>query len=515
MSAAANDKPLPAAATTPLRADSLAVGVAVLFSLAIAQRVVGLVRSVLFCRLLPDDQLGTWSLALSFLLLAAPLAVLGLPGSFGRYAERYRQRGQLAAFLRRTMLVIGVLSLLAVTAVCLARKPIAWLVFGDSGQAGLMLTAGIALLSVIGVNCVVDLLTALRQVRMVSLVQFAHSIVFAAVGLGLLFATPLGAAAVVVAYAAGSLAGMLVAVPALAGIWRSTREESASDALGGQDLWSRLLPFAGWIWVANLLTNLFEMADRYMIVHFAPGSARHVQALVGQYHSSRVLPLLMVAAAGMLATVVLPYLSHDWEAGRREQVSRRLNTVLKLTGLAVFFGGAVLLAAAPLVFAWALDGRYNDGLAVLPWTTAYAAWFGISLVATNYLLCAERARLANIALFAGLAINIALNLALLPLLGLIGAVLATAAANAAALALVFYFSRMSGMTVERGTLLCAALPLLLGFGGWSAVPGVLITAWIALRTDWIFTATQRDDVRQLWQDTLTQWLRRPRTTVSS
>ena len=48
-------------------------------------------------------------MAFGFLMLAAPLVVLSLPGTFGRYVERYRQQGQLRSFLRRTALVCAAL----------------------------------------------------------------------------------------------------------------------------------------------------------------------------------------------------------------------------------------------------------------------------------------------------------------------------------------------------------------------------------------------------------------------
>ena len=84
------------------------------------QRGVGFLRSILFCGMLTDDALGRWSLALSFLLLAAPLAVLGLPGSFGRYVEYYRRRGQLRTFLWRTSWVTFAMAAVGTAVVLLA-----------------------------------------------------------------------------------------------------------------------------------------------------------------------------------------------------------------------------------------------------------------------------------------------------------------------------------------------------------------------------------------------------------
>jgi O-antigen/teichoic acid export membrane protein len=82
--------------------DRLAVGMAYLLALSILQRAVGLLRNVLVCRVLSPEELGRWNLAFAFLMLAGPLAVLGLPGTFGRYVEHFRSRGRLRLFLRRT-----------------------------------------------------------------------------------------------------------------------------------------------------------------------------------------------------------------------------------------------------------------------------------------------------------------------------------------------------------------------------------------------------------------------------
>src|SRR6476620_12148408 len=93
------------------RPDSLAASIAVLLIANLVQRTVGFGRGILFCRWLSPEELGEWEMAYSFLLLAAPVVVLGLPGSFGRYLERYRQRGQLRTFLRRATIWTALLTI--------------------------------------------------------------------------------------------------------------------------------------------------------------------------------------------------------------------------------------------------------------------------------------------------------------------------------------------------------------------------------------------------------------------
>jgi O-antigen/teichoic acid export membrane protein len=246
-----------------------------------------------------------------------------------------------------------------------------------------------------------------------------------------------------------------------------------------RELWSRMLPLAAWIMVINLLWNLFDVVDRYMIVHLMPGTAGDhgymVPALaeVGNYRSSRVLPLLLSSITVMVAGALLPHLSHDWEAGRRQRVSDRLNLFLKIWALLLLAGAAAVLFIAPELFRVGFQGKLSGGLAVLPWTLTYCTWFGLSMLLQTYLWCAERASLASLVALLGVAVNVALNLLWLPRMGLLGAVLATAAANGVALLLMAALSRRFGFHVHRGTLVGLILPISIPLGPW---PVLLVLA---------------------------------------
>ena len=98
--------------------------------MTVLQRLVGFGRGIAFCRWLDPEQLGQWDVAFGFINLAAPLAVLGLPGSFGRYFEYYRQRGQVRLFLRRATALCVVSALAAVAVVALGRQWFSVLIFG-------------------------------------------------------------------------------------------------------------------------------------------------------------------------------------------------------------------------------------------------------------------------------------------------------------------------------------------------------------------------------------------------
>jgi O-antigen/teichoic acid export membrane protein len=149
------------------------------------------------------------------------------------------------------------------------------------------------------------------------------------------------------------------------------------------------------------------------------------------------------------------------------------------------------LFGAPLVFDWALNGKYTDGWRVLPATMAYCVWFGLLTVFVNYLWCHERPGLACLSVGVGLVLNVVLNYAWLPRWGLSGAVLATAVSNFASLACVCGFCHLLGMTISRGIVVALVLPACLGCGKWTALAIFSGVTWHGCQYGWLFTESER------------------------
>ncbi|HMO85534.1 MAG TPA: oligosaccharide flippase family protein, partial [Lacipirellulaceae bacterium] len=305
-----------------MQADTLAASVVILLAATIVQRSVGFGRSVLYCRWLTPEALGEWEMVYSFLMLAAPLAVLGVPGSFGRYVEHFRQRGHLRTFLRRTTVWTALCTLAALAAIEWFAPQVARLLFGQPEMAGLVRGIGLCLAAVILHHTLTALLAALRLYRIVSAMNFAQSMLFAGISLGLMWTAPT-VANIVIGYCVACLAA---SVGALAWAWPALIHlEPSTERLGHGVFWSKLLRFAFFVWASNLLAQLFAVVDRYMLVHCSGLTPSEALDLVGHYHSSRVIPLLLVSVAELLSGMIMPHLSHDWEAGRHDQVGRRLS----------------------------------------------------------------------------------------------------------------------------------------------------------------------------------------------
>jgi O-antigen/teichoic acid export membrane protein len=234
-----------------------------------------------------------------------------------------------------------------------------------------------------------------------------------------------------------------------------------------------------------------------MLKHFSALEPVTADALVGQYYTSRVFPLLLVSVALMFASSLLPHLIRDWEAGRHEIAMQSINRAVKVTAVGFTVGAAMLLFAAPIIFTWAFGGKYDAGLTVLPGTLVYCVWFSMIFFANRYLLCAENAKAGSIAFGVGLAANIALNYFLAPRFGLAGVVFATGVANAVALAITYGVSWRAGMQWDRGIVFATVLPLALCLGGWHALAVSMLACFVGWRGGWLFVETEKEALSEM------------------
>jgi O-antigen/teichoic acid export membrane protein len=460
----------------------------ILIIATIIQRSIGFGRGVLFCRWLSPEMLGQWEMAYSFLLLFAPLAVLGIPGSYGRYLEHYRQRGQLRLFLRRTGIWTAVCSAVAITILLAFAPQFSNLVFGTDGSTSSIYAVAACLTAVILHHTLTSLFTAMRLFRVVTIMNFLQSILFAGLTLALL-TTHVSVLSIVGGY---GFACLIASLWAIWWVWPGiTARQDTPTHIPHLAFWSRLLRFALFVWATNLLSHLFAVVDRAMIIHCSGLDPDIALEQVGHYHSSRIVPLLLVSFADLLSGLIMPHLSHDWELGHHEEVGRKLNLSVKLTGLGMHAVGVCVLLFSPFMFGVILQGRYNDGLAVLPWTLAACVISGIYVVAQNYLWCAEHPRLAALPLAIGLLINVILNLFMIPAWGLHGAVVATGIATIFCLAIILILSYKHGMKLDLGTWLICATPITLV---WGVTPSTIAFAGVmalALISNLVFDSNER------------------------
>jgi O-antigen/teichoic acid export membrane protein len=474
--------------------DTLATGVMFALGLTVLQRLLGFVRGILFCRWMTPEELGQFSLLSGGLMMLAPLAVLGLPGTFGRFVEHYTQAGQLHAYLARIGRVSLVMTLGLASLMVLLPEFFGWLLLGETEHPHLIwLTAG-CLLAVAWCNYLTSLVEALRQVRLASLMRFVISTTFLIGGLGLLWGLTARTEPALFAFGLSSLLGALPA-------WwylrqRSSVIKASSRPLPGRELWLRVLPFAAWWWFSNLLHNSYELADRYLLIWFSKLGVAEVQAAVGQLHSAKVLPVLVVNVAGMLSGMLLPFLSAALVRGEPEQASKQLNWTLKLAAVALVGINHLILCTAPWLFGQLLQGRYAEGLELLPLATAGCSWMCLMTVSQDWLWARERGKLAVLALGCGLVVTLVIGGLSIPTHGAWGSLLATLFGSLTSLGLVAWFNEQTGCHHDRGVWIGFLLPLLALVGPGLGACGVVLVVYLALQTNWYFSGPERQQLAE-------------------
>ncbi|MFO1063359.1 MAG: lipopolysaccharide biosynthesis protein [Pirellulales bacterium] len=473
--------------------DSFLLGLSVMLIVNMLQRLIGLVRNISFCQVLTDDALGHWAMANSFFIIGAPLVVLGLPGAFGKFVEVYRLRGQLGNYLRMTGMISAVGMGTAAGMMILNPEFFSWLVFNETGSMSVIFWLAVTLFSVTCFNTVNELVSALREVRVVSIMQFVNSVGFAILGGVALSMNP----SWIVLLPAYSLACILGVLPGIWVIWiRRNLLNNQGPTLDIREIGTRVLPFAAILWCNNLLTNLFELADRYMLLHLSPGGAEVGQALAGQYHCSRIIPNLLTSLAMLMCGILLPYLSADWEQGKKDRVEQRLNGSLQFVAVGFTLVSIAALLVAPWLFNYYLVGRYSAAQSIMPQVLLQCIWLSLFLVAQAYLFCIERGRQIIWIQLLGLGLNLTLNYFLIRHWALAGAVTSTSIAYGVVIAMMIWRMSREGTRLGWNTTLICFVPatLVLGPIAASAAIGLLIV--IASRTDWIFDDEDRARVDQ-------------------
>ncbi len=467
--------------------DSLASGLSYSLITNIVQRGIGFLRNIALCYFLTDRELGFWALASTFFVLAAPLSVLGLPGCFGKFIEFFRVRGQFSTFVKQASIgsLFGSVLLLLLLVIFHRRSSV--LVFGTELSASTMFIVAVVLLLVTAFNFVTELLSGLRQPRIVSRMLLVNSLVFTVASIAICFIRP-SWESLVFAFGISALAGLLPATTLRQRLREyDETENGSSDPLG---IWRRIFPFAISVWMMNALANSFDVVDRYMILNFITDSAV-AHGVLGQLHSAKLLPALLVSLAMVVGGMLLPYLSAEWEKSNRAQVNAMMELTLKLGAFFCSCFAVATVVTAPILFRWIWAGRYSVGESMLSLVIACSSWASLTFLVQNYLWCIEKSKWITGSIAFSLAGNIALNGWMIPRWGLLGAVLATTIATLAHFAIIVWLSHRSGCRFSGSAIFLSLLPICVLISGYFAaiiLAGIVV---LAGRTSWFLTQDEK------------------------
>jgi len=331
--------------------------------------------------------------------------------------------------------------------------------------------------------------TGRRLTRVVFRVQFTQTLLFACLCLLSFQLFTASATAVIVSYFLSCFFGICIAAS-------YAFLEKETDGFGEESeekvsIWQKILPFAVWVWISNALFNLFAVCDRLLLVNFHPNKQLDVQVLVGQYHTACIFPLLLMSLGAMAGSMLIPYLSKDWESGNRDSVTERMNLMLKAIGLLCMFASIGILLFAPLLFGGLWKDKFALGESLLPITLGYSSLAAMNFLAQKYFWCIEKTWLSSSTLLVGLVFNFVIGLALIGPYGIEGVVASTLVSHAVVMIGVLVLCNQYGLKIDFGVFVIAAALLSICFGATVAIICFAILVVVAIFTPLLFADSQK------------------------
>lgn len=394
---------------TAKRNSSISSHVAALIAARVVAGAISAVTAILLPRALGVEVYGQYGIAIGLAGMLVVLSDLGITTSFARYLAE-------GTIDRSTMTKVGawrVGSALLAALGLLGFGLIVQLGWLDSGSgkhdmvpAFLYLSAALILSnSLFGVAN--GLLPTMRKLRMQFIIMVAQPVI-ELVGMIAALQFAFGARGVIVA---STVAGLTMGIVGVAAVYMSLPKSGGATSARSVGAYS--LP----MFVVFVCFSVFGQIDQLVIWAF------HGSTVVAGYILCWKLITLMHLPGLAVGTVVAPRLVGAGDAGRA--------TYMRWLGmLAILYGGmtAIAVSLSPVLIPYALGNAWADSTPIFVSLALYSFLLGLAphvTITANFLGGAgRRVRLSIVTL----VLNLALDLALVPSMGVYGAAIGTSVA---------------------------------------------------------------------------------------
>lgn len=376
-----------------------------------ANQAVAILLVPIYARALGPAGLGITSVVNSTLSLSLMLASLALPQAFFRwYLSEARDDRERAHILATTLTIRLIASLLALAAVSVAVIPLTGGLYGDLDLLPVFLLVGPILLFDSLVSVPLSFLRGQRRPKPYAAISFTRALLGSALIVALVVALGLGVMGVVLgsAIAAGGTAAL-----AFGYLWRQGRLRLTWDGA----LMRQMLAFGLPLVPASVAGWTLNLSDRYILQVFTDAEAVGVYAL--GYTAGLVVNALAVQPFG------LAWGAAFWEVDKRPDARQAFSRVML-----AFVGGAGLAALALAIFGTdalrlLVGPEFELSRFVIPFSAFAYVLYGVYLIGGAGLHIARQTRWVPITMGVAAVASVAMNLALIPVLGLFGAATST------------------------------------------------------------------------------------------
>lgn len=351
---------------------------------------------------------GLWEAFAVLVALVAPVAWMGLRSGFTRYSAGIEDRRTLSANFHAVLLVVVPAALALGALEGLASPLLAREFFSADPLAYPLLRIAAGLVAVESIRMIVmEFYRATLRIRALGVLEACQRSAELTV-----ITVVLWRGGTVVGCATGVLAVRIVAVAvAYTGAVRAVGWERPD--------FSRLLPYM--TFGLPLLTNEFlgrvlKVADRFVIGRY------WTMDDVGLYAVPANLAMVFTLYTSTLQVWMYPHLSGLWNQGKKQEAVDTLSRALRFYTLLALPTLAGLTALGPLAISMVADPQTAvQTVAILPLVGAGLMLYGVAALTLYALTLVERTAMISVLLCGTVAVNLTLNVALVPRLGITGA----------------------------------------------------------------------------------------------
>jgi len=180
---------------------------------------------------------------------------------------------------------------------------------------------------------------------------------------------------------------------------------------------------------------MVNSSDRYVIVHYLGLEQAGIYSAA--YRLGQVLKLLVQP----ISFVLLPLVSRMWGAGQRDQVRRYMAQSLKYYVLLAAPASAGLIILGPSLLRFLGTGAFSVSQGLIAALVVGIFFVGLYQIYVYILFLQERTKLLPAIFLLVAALNLGLNILLVPVIGILGAALTTCLSYFVQFAIVYWYTR--------------------------------------------------------------------------
>ena len=370
----------------------------------------GFILLPILTKALGAELYGTWALISVTMSLLAPLCTLELGFAIVRFLGAEKDKGKVSKGFSSIFVVVSLIALAVSALLFVFSKPLAIAVFGGVNAAFyIQISASLIFLAAID-RIMLDYFRAFQQME-----RYAGILILQTIGelilTSYLVLTGFGLFGVIIA-----LLIVRLAVSVIGFLWITSQIKIATPSLS---VIKPYLPFTLPILPAALCYWLINLGDRYVIGYFMGADA------VGVYSASYALGSLIAFFYAPIPIVLFPAITNLYENNKIQELKTHLKYSLKfflMFAIPAFFG---LLILSKSLLTTLTTSEFVGGYMIVSIVALATVLFNCSSMNNMILTLFKETNKSAVIYGISASVNLVLNIILVPIIGIVGAAIAT------------------------------------------------------------------------------------------